>query len=292
MRLAEKGYSVCILEQGMRFKDNDFARSNWNIWKYLWAPVLRCFGIQQISLFKNVVVLHFAGVGGGSLGYANVLMRPSDMMFRNPSWKHLADWKTLLAPHYLTAERMLGVVENPCFHKSDLILKEISTEKKTELTFKPTRVGVYFGQPGITSPDPYFGGAGPSRRGCTQCGGCMVGCRENSKNSLEKNYLFFAEKGGAKILPGSRVRDVVPISSSKIDDSALSAQVRIVNSMVIPSKKTNSGAKCYLLCGIAGNIGATFSLSRIDQVITRYFKPPGDDDEDKQRVFARFGGKG
>jgi len=220
MRLAEKGYSVLVLEQGKRFEDQDFAKTNWQANKYLWMPALRCFGILKISLFKDVLVLHGAGVGGGSLGYANVLMRPTDELFRNPSWKHLADWKEVLIPHYQTAEAMLGVTRNPCLWHSDQVMIEIASELGTEATFRPTLVGAFFGEPGQEGqpvPDPYFGGEGPERNGCTQCGGCMVGCRNNAKNTLVKNYLYFAEKWGAQIWPECEVSDVVPLASNQSD---------------------------------------------------------------------------
>lgn len=220
MRLTEKGYSVLVLERGKRFRDQDFPKTNWNVFKFLWAPPLRCFGILQISLFKDVLVLHFSGVGGGSLGYANVLMPPSDKMFANPSWKHLADWKTVLSPHYETAKRMLGVTTNPKLWPADAVLEEIAGELGQEDTFSPTTVGIFFGDPGKDGqevPDPYFGGQGPPRKGCTQCGACMVGCRDNAKNTLVKNYLYFAEKWGAEIRAESQVCDVRPLPDGQPD---------------------------------------------------------------------------
>jgi cholesterol oxidase len=220
LRLTEKGYSVLVLEQGKRFKDDDFAKTNWNVWKYLWFPALRCFGILQMSFFRNALVLHGSGVGGGSLGYSAVLRIPTDELFANPSWKHLADWKSLIYPYYDVAKRMLGVVTNPCLWPADWILKQISTEYKVEDTFHPTPVGTFFGEPGDEGkevPDPYFGGAGPSRKGCIHCGGCMVGCRENSKNTLMKNYLYFAEKWGTKIWAECEVRDVIPLPDNQPD---------------------------------------------------------------------------
>ncbi len=211
MRLVEKGYSVRVLERGKRFRDQDFARTSWNIFRYLWLPALRCFGVFQMTLFRHVLVLHGAGVGGGSLGYANVLMQPSEKMFENPAWRHLADWKAVLTPHYATARHMLGAAENPCLWPSDAILKEIAVELGTQDTFSPTTVGAFFGQPGqegVEVPDPYFGGEGPRRAGCKHCGACMVGCRYNAKNTLVKNYLYFAEKWGAQIWPECRVQDI------------------------------------------------------------------------------------
>ena len=213
MRLAEKGYSVLVLEQGKRYRDQDFAKSNLSVWKYLWAPALRCFGILQISLLKGVMILHGRGVGGGSLGYANVLEIPPDDMFANPSWRHLADWKTILQPHYETAQKMLGVARNPKLGHADDVLQEIARERGTAATFRATDVGVFFGPEGQDVPDPYFGGDGPTRRGCTHCGACMVGCRDNAKNTLPKNYLYFAEKLGVEIRAEREVVDVRPLRS-------------------------------------------------------------------------------
>jgi cholesterol oxidase len=217
MRLAEKGYRVLVLERGKRFRDQDFARSTWNVWKYLWLPAARCFGILQISPFRDVLVLHGAGVGGGSLGYANVLMEPSDELFAAPAWHHLADWKRVLRPHYDTARRMLGVAPNPRQWPADDLLREIAGELGQQHTFQPTTVGTFFGAPGVEAPDPYFGGAGPRRSGCTHCGGCMVGCRHNAKNTLVKNYLYFAERWGVVVRPEAQVRDIWPLREGQPD---------------------------------------------------------------------------
>jgi cholesterol oxidase len=217
MRLTEKGYRVLVLERGKRYYDTDFARTTWNIRKYLWMPAARCFGILQISPFRNVIVLHGSGVGGGSLGYANVLMEPSDELFAAPAWHHLADWKHVLRPHYDTAKRMLGVARNPRQWPADTVLKQIAGELGQEQTFQSTTVGTFFGSPGVEVADPYFGGEGPSRKGCIHCGGCMVGCRHNAKNTLVKNYLFFAEKWGAAVRAEAEVRDICPLPPGQAD---------------------------------------------------------------------------
>ncbi len=221
MRLAEKGYSVLVLERGKRFEDSDFPKTNWNIWKYLWLPALRCYGIMQFSFFRNILAMHGDGVGGGSLMYANVLVRPDDNIFTNPTWKHLQDWKSILLPHYETAEHMLGVTENPRQWAADGILKEIATGMGVQSTFQTTRVGVFFGgaqdEDGQEIADPYFGGSGPARNTCTHCGGCLVGCRYNAKNTLVKNYLYFAEKLGARILPEANVQNILPLSPNQSD---------------------------------------------------------------------------
>jgi cholesterol oxidase len=219
MRLTEKGYDVLVLERGKRFRDGDFPKTNWNIFKYLWLPALRCFGIQQMSFMNDIMVLHGSGVGGGSLVYANVLMEPSDTLFNAPGWRDLADWKSILHPHYETAKRMLGVAINPNTTPADLVLKVIAGEKGREHTFRLTDVGVFFGESGKMVSDPYFGGTGPARTGCNSCGGCMVGCRYGAKNTLVKNYLYFAEKAGAEIRPESEVVDIHPLGTNQSDDA-------------------------------------------------------------------------
>lgn len=214
LRLAEKGYSVLVLEQGKRFRDSDFARTNWDLKRYLWMPLIRCFGIQRMTLFRNVLILSGAGVGGGSLVYANTLLEPGHEFFAAPIWKDLADWRAELAPHYETAKRMLGVTRNPILSFADQVLRDCATELGREETFRPTDVGVFFGKSGETVSDPYFGGAGPPRTGCTACGACMVGCRHGAKNTLEKNYLYFAEKLGARIEAETSVTRIEPLGAA------------------------------------------------------------------------------
>lgn len=210
MRLTEKGYSVLVLERGKRYRERDFPKSNWNIWKFLWLPALGCHGIFEMTFMNGLLALHGAGVGGGSLTYGNVLLEPDDRLFSAPSWKHLNDWKKELRPHYDTARKMLGVTPNPRLWKADETCKAIAEEFGYGETFSPTEVGVFFGKEDVTVPDPYFGGAGPERVGCNFCGGCMVGCRFNAKNTLDKNYLFFAEKNGAEIIAEVKVTNIIP----------------------------------------------------------------------------------
>jgi cholesterol oxidase len=221
MRLAEKGYDVLVMERGRRFADKDFAKRDWNIRKYIWLPALRCFGIWQNTLLNGIMILHGSGVGGGSLNYANVLMEPDDKLFSAPAWRHLADWKTVLRPHYETAKKMLGVASNPRFCPADDALKAVAHDLDKDHTFRPTDVGVFFDEekPGELVPDPFFGGEGPDRRGCTHCGACMIGCRNNAKNTLMKNYLYFAEKFGAYVLANATVKDIRPLPPGQ-DDGA------------------------------------------------------------------------
>ncbi|OBF63369.1 cholesterol oxidase [Mycobacterium sp. 852002-51971_SCH5477799-a] len=211
LRLTEKGYRVGVLEAGRRFEDKDFAETSWDLRKFLWAPKLGCYGIQRIHPLKNVLILAGAGVGGGSLNYANTLYVPPEQFFNDQQWKHITDWRDELMPHYEQAKRMLGVVENPTFTDADRIVKQVADEMGCGDTFVPTPVGVFFGPdgtkaPGKTVPDPYFGGAGPERTGCLECGCCMTGCRYGAKNTLLKNYLALAESAGAQVIPMTTVK--------------------------------------------------------------------------------------
>ena len=170
MRLTEKGYSVLILEKGKRYTEETYAKTNWQFWKYLWMPSLRAHGILQISILKGVMVLHGSGVGGGSLMYSNVLEIPNDETFAKPVWNTPIAWGKALRPHFKTAQHMLGVERNTKFGKADQVLQEIAVERKMEHTFRATDIGVYLGEPGLTAPDPYFGGEGPARTACNYCG--------------------------------------------------------------------------------------------------------------------------
>lgn len=204
LRLVEKGYSVAVVEAGKRYLPGDFPKTNWNVFKHLWAPALRCFGILRISMLSDVLILHGAGVGGGSLVYANTLLVPPDAFFQDPQWVRMMDWKGVLAPHYATVRAMLGVVRNEHETPADRVLREAATQLGYGQTYRMQDVGVYFGRPEVTVPDPYFGGEGPERTGCHLCGGCMVGCRHNAKNTLDRNYLYLAEKKGVQVFPETK----------------------------------------------------------------------------------------
>jgi cholesterol oxidase len=215
LRLSEKGYSVGVLECGRRFEDEDFVKTTWNARSYFWAPKLGLRGILRLTLFKDVFIASGCGVGGGSLGYANTLYRPRERFFRDPQWAHLNDdWEAALRPHFVEAERMLGVTEYTRRGPGDDLLKELADELGVPETYGPARVGVFLGEPGKTVPDPYFGGEGPDRAGCIHCGACMPGCRHNAKNTLMKNYLWFAERNGVRIEPERMVVDVRPLGAA------------------------------------------------------------------------------
>ena len=205
LRLVEKGYRVCVLEAGARFEDKDFPKTSWRLRKFLFAPKLGLTGIQRIHALPDVLVLAGAGVGGGSLVYANTLYQPSDEYFEDNQWREIADWKSELSPWFKLAKQMLGVSQNPFFSPSDQAMLDVAREMGVEETFQLAPLGIYFGQDGI---DPYFDGLGPKRNGCTNCGACMTGCRFNAKNTLVKNYLALAELKGLKIKPMSTVTSI------------------------------------------------------------------------------------
>ena len=260
MRLAQKGYSVLVLERGKRFADADFARTNWNLRRYLWAPALRCFGILQISTFRNVVALHGSGVGGGSLGYGMVLMEPDERMFSAPAWHRFADWKAVLRPHYDEARRMLGVAPNPRLEPADEVLREIARGLGREATFRPTPVGAFFvpGREGEEFPDPYFGGEGPARHACRHCGACMVGCRYDAKNTLPKNYLYFAERWGARIEAEREVRDIRPLPPDQPDGARYEIEHRSSTALLRRAPHTVRARRVVLAAGTLGTLRLLF----------------------------------
>lgn len=209
LRLREKGYSVAVLEAGRRFEDKDFPKTSWRLRKFLFAPGIGCFGIQRIHVLPDVLVLAGAGVGGGSLVYANTLYQPGDEYFKDKQWASITDWKSELEPWYDQARRMLGVVENPYFSPSDQAMKDVADQMGVGHTFQMAPVGIFFGDgKGMKSKDPFFGGVGPERSGCQQCGACMTGCTFNAKNTLPKNYLGLAESAGAKVFPMTTVKSL------------------------------------------------------------------------------------
>jgi cholesterol oxidase len=208
LRLAEKGYRVLVIERGKRFEDADFPKSNWILWNYLWLPALHFYGFLEMSFIKDVVALHGSGVGGGSLVYACVLVEPDEQFYNsNPRWSALADWKAELAPHFTTAKRMLGVTRSPSFFPSDDALRAVAKRMGVEGSYTATDVGIYFDESGSSQDDPFFGGKGPERTGCKYCGGCMVGCRYNAKNTLVKNYLHLAESLGVQVVAETEALD-------------------------------------------------------------------------------------
>ena len=261
LRLAEKGYRVLVLEKGRRLTARDFPRTNWNLKRWLWLPALRFFGLFKVTVFRHVTVLSGVGVGGGSLVYANTLQVPSQRFFNAPSWAHLADWERELKPFYETALRMLGATRAPRLEVGDLALQQLAREIGKEEKFSPTTVSVFFGEPGKTVPDPYFGGKGPDRSGCIFCGGCMLGCRYNAKNTLDKNYLYLAESLGAVIQPESEVYDVQPLNGG---DGATGYRV-FWHRSTSPFKRPRGQVTCrgvVFAGGVLGTVDLLLKLKR------------------------------
>jgi len=212
LRMTEKGYKVAVLEAGPRYRDEDFAKTSWRLRKFVWFPPLGMYGIQRVNVLKDSLILSGAGVGGGSLVYANTLYEPLDAFYQDPQWGHITDWKSELAPYYDQAKRMFGVTLYPRETASDRIVKQVADAMGVGGTFHHTPVGVVFGdEPGANVGDPFFGGVGPERNACLHCGECMTGCRHNAKNTLVKNYLYLAEKNGAEVIPLTTATQVRPL---------------------------------------------------------------------------------
>ena len=214
LRLSEKGYKVLVIEKGKWFGEKDFPITNWNLKKWMWFPKLGLHGIFKMTFLNHVTVLSGVGVGGGSLTYANTLPIPKGDFFKTGSWASLNSWQEVLKPFYKIAHKMLGAAVNPKLHDSDLLIKEIAKDLGKEKDFEATKVAVFFGEPGKIVKDPYFNGKGPDRKGCIHCGACMTGCRYNSKNTLDKNYLYLAEQLGAKIIAEKEVFNIETLNES------------------------------------------------------------------------------
>lgn len=210
LRLCEAGHDVLMLEKGREFRPQDFPRTNWNLRDYLWMPWLGLRGLWKMTFFRHVTILSGVGVGGGSLNYACTHPVPERPFFESGHWQGLADWEQELAPHYETAKRMLGVTPNPQTTPADVALGNIAARRDQADEHRPTDVAIYFGEPGQTVEDPYFDGEGPPRTGCIRCGGCMLGCRHDAKNSLDRNYLYLARKKGLRVQAETEVTAVRP----------------------------------------------------------------------------------
>src|SRR5690242_19896944 len=211
-RLAEKGYAVGVVEMGKRWTAADFPKTTWRLRRWIWRPRLGLYGFYNMRPFKHVMILCGNAVGGGSITYANTMLVPPDSVWTEGSWRGLADWQREMPAHFAEAKRMLGVTENKILGDADRVLLKMAEGQGVGDTFYKTDVAVYFGdEPGKRHPDPYFGGKGPERSSCIGCGGCMVGCRYNAKNTLDKNYLYFAEQAGAQILAETKVTELHPV---------------------------------------------------------------------------------
>ncbi len=260
LRLSKKGYKVLVVEKGKWYKAKDFPKTNWNFKKWLWMPYLRFFGIMKLSIFKHIAIISGTGVGGGSLVYANTLPTPKTAFFNTGSWKTLNDWETELKPYYAEALRMLGATKNPKLFAGDLGLKKVSEDLDIKKKFEATRVAVFFGKPNQKVKDPYFDGEGPERFGCNFCGACMTGCRYNAKNTLDKNYLYFAQKHGAEILAENEVIDVQPIDKA---DGSQGYEVTIKSSTKLFKKQKTITTRGVIFSG--GVLGTVKLMLKLKQ---------------------------
>ncbi|MCK6621202.1 MAG: GMC family oxidoreductase [Calditrichaceae bacterium] len=260
LRLSEKGYKVLVLEKGKRLEAQDFPRSNWQLKRWLWMPIMKFHGLFKLTFFRHVATLSGVGVGGGSLVYANTLPIPKKSFFTADTWAHLADWEQELKPFYPQALKMLGTNRNPRLETGDLALQTLARQIGKEEHFEATNVAVFFGEPNQTVPDPYFGGEGPERSGCNFCGGCMTGCRYGAKNTLDKNYLYFAEKLGATIQPESEVYEVSPLEGK---DGAEGYRVRWKRSTRFFKQKGEFTARGVVFSGgVLGTVKLLLKLKR------------------------------
>ncbi len=266
LRLAEKGYRVAVLEQGRRWTAENLPKSNWRVARWIWEPALGLRGFFSMRFFRHLVVLHGNAVGGGSITYGNVLLVPPERVWRQGSWAGLNDWERVMPGHYATAQRMLGVTTNRRLGPADERLREMARQGGAEGSFYPTEVGIFFGddrdEPGASYPDPFFGGAGPERKSCNACGGCMVGCRHDAKNTLDRNYLYLAERRGAEVLAESRVVDVRPLSGR--EDGSQGYAVEFV-SLAKGSRGRRRTLTCRGVVFAASSLGTQDLLFRLKE---------------------------
>ena len=251
LRLSQKGYRVVVIESGRRWGPDHFPESSWDLKKYLWSPGLRCFGLNRMSLMRHALVLGGVGVGGGSLNYGNTLIRPKASFYDDPKVTKMGG-EAALGPYYNLAEKMMGVAPNPFMVEPDRLVRETAEEYGRGDTFQPSPVGVYFGEPEETVPDPYFEGEGPERTGCNACGRCFIGCRVGSKNTLDCNYLFLAEKLGAEIMAETQVTEIAPLSPDGSDGYRLS--LRNSTSVLGRPRRTLNARGVVLAAGVVGTL--------------------------------------
>lgn len=259
LRLAQKGYKVLVIEKGKWYKADDFPKTNWNLRRWIWLPKLRFFGIMKVSFFRHITILSGAGVGGGSLVYGNTLPVPKSRFYNTGSWKDLANWESELAPFYNIALKMLGATKNPKLFIGDKTLEKVANKLDIKDQFSPTKVAVFFGKENITVPDPYFDGKGPDRKGCNYCGACMTGCRNNSKNTLDKNYLYLAQNEGAKI---HAEEEVILVQPTKMNNESIYEVMTRKSTAFLSNKKTYQARGIIFAGGVLGTVKLLLSLKK------------------------------
>lgn len=258
-RLSQKGYKVLVIEKGKRFQSNDFPKTNWNLPKWLWIPSIWFHGFFKMTFFRHVGILSGVGVGGGSLVYANTLPIPKSDFFTSGSWAGIENWEVDLQPYYTVAKRMLGAVKNPYLGESDLLIKNLAERRGMSNQFVESDVAIYFGESGKEVEDPYFNGDGPKRSGCTLCGACMTGCRHNSKNTLDKNYLYLAEKNGVEILPEFEVKGVIPLDENGVNGYSVKMQS---STKLFKFRVTHTAKKIIFSGGVLGTVKLLLQLKK------------------------------
>jgi len=265
-RLVEKGYKVAVIEMGRRWTPQNLPRTNWSLHRWFWRPNLALRGFFNMRFFKHVTILHGCAVGGGSITYASTLLRPLDKVWEMGSWAGLSGWKTEMPRHYDEASRILGVAQNNILGPADLLLQKAATEFGVGSTFYRTHVGIFQGEAGEpggkTFSDPFFGGDGPERTTCNGCGGCMVGCRFGAKNTLDKNYLYLAEKHGARVFPETKVVDVKPLDGAR--DGSHGYEVHTVDSLAWLRKRRKLFT-CRSVVFAASSLGTTELLFKLKE---------------------------
>jgi cholesterol oxidase len=249
LRLSRKGYRVTVLEKGKRWQPEEYPNTNWNIPKSFWFPWIGCYGWWAMHLLREVLILHGVGVGGGSLVYCCTLFEPPDVVWNDPQWRGLEDWRAVMPEHFAEARRMLGAATNPRLGPADDALRRAAARRGREHTVRPTEVGIYFGEPEVTVPDPYFAGEGPPRTGCTFCGACMIGCKAGAKNTLDKNYLFLAEKAGTQIVPETKVELIEPL-----EGGGYRLRWRRSTSRLFAERGALTAEKVVLSAGVLGTV--------------------------------------
>ncbi|MBI2839524.1 MAG: GMC family oxidoreductase [Acidobacteria bacterium] len=257
LRFSEKGYRVWVLEKGKRWRPEDFPATNWNIPKSFWLPWLGCYGTWALHLLRDVLVIHGVGVGGGSLLYANTHLEPADAVWDDPRWKGIEDWRAVMPPHFATARRMLGSVSCPQQGIGDEALRRIADRRGFGQTYHPADVGVFFGEPDVEVDDPYFDGQGPRRKGCTHCGACMIGCRIGAKNTLDKNYLYLAEKIGTRVVAETQVELIEPLAGG-----GYRVHWRKSTDRAFPDRGAFTARKVVLAGGVLGTVPLLMSCGR------------------------------
>src|SRR5271157_4738417 len=282
LRLVEKRYKVAVMEMGRRWTPDNLPRTSWSIHRWFWRPGLALHGFFNMRFFRHVTILHGCAVGGGSITYASTMLRPTDKVWDSGSWQGLDDWKSQMPAHFDTASQMLGVTENKILGPADKLLRKVAESTGVGNTFYRTNVAIFQAPEGVaggvTVPDPYFGGEGPERTTCTGCGGCMMGCRHGAKNTLDMNYLYLAEKRGAKVFAETKVIDVRPLDG--VADGSNGYEVRTVNS-VAPFSRNPRRFTCRGVVFSASSLGTMEllfqlkdkgSLPRISAQLGRYVR--------------------